>query len=118
MFFVGVNAAGQPALFQMDFGQTGVPEEIVEGVENMQVLFGQIDPLGVVTYLEPHNVTAPQNVVAMRVSLLMRSTENADLETDDQVYNLNGTQVDPVDDSRLRQVFSTTVAVRNRVNVI
>lgn len=118
MFFVGVNVAGQPALFQLDYGATGAPEEIIEGVENMQVLFGQLDALGNVTYLEPHNVTAPNNIVAMRVSLLVRSSETADLETDDQVYNLNGTQVDPVDDSRIRQVFSTTVAVRNRVNVI
>ncbi|MEM1090247.1 MAG: PilW family protein [Pseudomonadota bacterium] len=118
MFFIGVNAGGQPALFQMDYGTDATPEEIIEGVENMQLLFGELDGLGNVTYLEPHLVTTPANIVSMRVSLLLRSTNNADLETDDQTYNLNGTTVDPVDDSRLRQVFFTTVAVRNRVNVI
>ncbi|MEM9532328.1 MAG: PilW family protein [Pseudomonadota bacterium] len=118
MFFIGVNAAGRPALFQIDYGTDALPEEIIEGVESMQVLFGQIDIAGTVTYLEPHLVTDPPNIVSMRVSLLLRSTDNADLEIDDQVYGVNNTTVDPVDDSRLRQVFTTTVAVRNRVNVI
>jgi hypothetical protein len=37
------------------------------------------------------------------------------METDTAVYNLAGTQFDPVDDRRLRQVFSTTAGVRNRL---
>ncbi len=118
MFFVGVNAAGQPALFQSNYGTDAVPEEIVEGVESMQLLFGEVDGLGSVTYLEPDQVTSPINVVSIRVALLMRSTQNADLEVDEALYGLNGTQIDPVDDSRLRQVFFTTVAIRNRINVI
>ncbi len=118
LFFIGINAGGQPSLFQLDYGSDGLPEEIIEGVENMQVQFGELDPLGVVTYLEPHLVTSPQDIVSIRVSLLLRSTNPGDLEVDDQTYILNGTTVDPVDDSRIRQVFFTTVAVRNSVRVI
>ncbi len=118
LFYVGIGASGQPALFQMDFGGDGVPEELIEGVENIQVMYGELDIFGNVNYLEADAVVTPGNIVSIRVSLLVRSNEAADLEVDDQTYDLQGTIVDPIDDSRLRQVFSTTVAVRNRVNVI
>ncbi len=119
LFFVGVGASGEPSLFRWDFGRGGsgaVPEELIEGVESMQVQFGELlDLTGRMQYVQADAVVAPINVVAISISLLIRSPENADLEIDDQTYNLLNTTLDPIDDSRLRQVFTVTAGVRNRI---
>lgn len=119
VFFVGVGIDGGPSLFRMDLGRGGsaaVPEELIQGVESMQVLLGEIvDITGRIQYVEPDQVTNPINIVSISLALLVRSPDNADLETDDQTYDLLSTTIDPVDDSRLRQTFSVTVGVRNRI---
>ncbi len=119
LYFVGVGANGGPSLFRWDFGRGGsgtVPQELIEGVESMQVQFGELlDLTGRMQYVEADAVAAPINVVAISVGLLIRSTDNADLEVDDQTYNLLNTTLDPIDDNRLRQVFSITAGVRNRI---
>lgn len=118
-FFVGVGASGDPSLFRMDFGRGGavaVPEELIRGVESMQLLFGEIlDITGRIQYVEPDDVVNPINIVSMSMSLLVRSPDIADLEVDEQTYDLLQTTIDPVDDSRLRQEFTVTVGVRNRI---
>lgn len=121
-YFVGQNAGGVNSLYRMNFGRGGtnaVPEELVEGVESMQVLYGvMLDNSGRLQYVEADQVTgvgSAINIVSIQVSFLIRSEGNADLELDDQTYALLQTEIDPVDDNRLRRVFTTTVGVRNRI---
>jgi type IV pilus assembly protein PilW len=52
----------------------------------------------------------------MRVSLLLRTLDdNLIGVTDTGTYPLLDETVDPVDDRRLRRVFTTTINLRNRL---
>lgn len=54
-------------------------------------------------------------VLSLEVTLLARSADEYGQEIDTFTYNLAGTQFNPIDDRRLRQVFSSTVGIRNRL---
>lgn len=102
----------QPTLIRTEFGND---EELVEGVEDMQVLYG-LDSDGDQfpnQYFDADNVPNWNNVVAVRIQLLLRSLD--DFVTEDaQTYTFNGVQTTP-NDRRIRQVFTTTIALRNRI---
>lgn len=123
VFFVGRGPSGEPALFRRTHhaaGADGVETlELVEGVENMQVLYGEDldgDRLADV-YRTSVAVGNWTDVVAARVSLLLRTVESGRQENDTAIYNVLGTNVTPpaVDARRHRRVFTTTIALRNRV---
>ncbi|HJP37460.1 MAG TPA: PilW family protein, partial [Gammaproteobacteria bacterium] len=94
------------------------PEEVIEGVENMQILYGE-DTAGndqiADTYVTAAAVADWDNVVSVRVSLLMRSVEEYGPDQDNATYDLLGTIIDPVDDRRRRRVFTATIQLRNRI---
>ncbi|MGE3296760.1 MAG: PilW family protein [Porticoccaceae bacterium] len=123
VFFVGRGPSGEPALFRRTHhaaGADGVETlELVEGIENMQVLYGEDldgDSLADV-YRTSVAVVDWTAVVAARVGLLLRTVESGRQENDTAVYNLLGTDVTPpaADARRHRRVFTTTIALRNRV---
>lgn len=103
---------GLPALYRK-IG-TRNAEELVRGVEDMQIEYGE-DLNGDWTadiYRSANLVTNWQSVVSARISLLMQTTEN-NIASQPQPYTFNGTTVTPTD-RRLRQAFTTVVALRNR----
>lgn len=115
--YLGTNDT-YPSLYRKsrDSGTNTPSESLVEGVENMQILYGWQDGDGNVQYGHAALVADWNQVVSVRIALLMRSLDDGirkDLDT--QIYNLNGTKIDPVDDHRLRQVFTATIAVRNGI---
>jgi type IV pilus assembly protein PilW len=127
-YFVGRGEAGQPALFMRESSNNGTltNQEMVEGVESMQVLYGvDSDNDGALdAYSTAAVVNAASdwpNVVSVRVSLLLRTVDNFGLDTDTGTYDLAGsvatlgTRINPVDDRRLRKVFTSTVSLRNRL---
>jgi type IV pilus assembly protein PilW len=133
-FFIGRGSAGIPALFVTVLqGGALAPREIVEGVENMQILYGldmdappaPLDfPSRYMTANEVNALTAANpeagwpRVMSVRISLLMRTMNisgQADQSPDTNTYNLEGTTVNPVDDRRRRRVFTTTIQLRNRL---
>lgn len=127
-FFIGRRAAaggepaGPPSLY-MQSG-TAAAQELVENVESMQILYGRdtdgngaadeyvtaasAPASGTTAYREWWN-----SIVSARIAVLVRSDQEADTETNSATYALAGTTIDPVDDRRLRQVFTTTVTIRN-----
>lgn len=123
VFYVGARTGGPPALFQQRL-QTGsgtssalVAEELVEGVETMQVRYG-IDAAqdGTIdSYVTANNVANWEQVATVRVSLLVRSPEEYGTEVDDDTYSVDEVIFNPVDDRRIRQVFTATIAIRNRL---
>ena len=94
------------------------PGGLVDGVEAMQVLYGE-DTNGDFVADAYVNASASgvsnwSNVVSVKIALLMRTVSEFGDETDTRTYNLLGTIFDPVDDRRRRRIFTSTVEIRNR----
>ncbi|MEN8218708.1 MAG: PilW family protein [Pseudomonadota bacterium] len=103
--------------------ETSNAEELVEGVENMQIRYGEdTNDDGVIDqYLNSDNVTDMQNVVAIRITLLLNTiTERYDREPDTETYALDpeSSVYGPPDDYFRRAVFTTTVKLRNINNAL
>ena len=117
------NTPSQPSLFREVLGTSGgaaasVAEELIEGVENMQILYGEdtTSDRNIDQYVAANVVTNWDNVFAVRISLLMRSVEN-NVVNQPQAVAFNGATVNSGGgaDRRLRKVFTATIAVRNRL---
>jgi len=104
-------------------GGTGTEQELIEGVENMQLRFGvDNDPAGTVkgnvgSWKTANQVGDWANVVAVRVSLLLRSNSEVQQLELPTTARMNGVDITfPTDGPRFdRRVFTTTIALRNRV---
>lgn len=99
---------------------TGAAEEIVQGVERLQVEYGvDTDNDRIVdTYQKADAVTDWERVVSVRLAMLVRSVEQYGTDTDRRTYQLlTDTTVNPPGDRRLREVFQATVSIRNRVRI-
>jgi type IV pilus assembly protein PilW len=97
-------------------------EEVVEGVENMQLRYNEeIDTnndgtLDSFQYRTADNVTNWQNVRGVMITLLMRTVNqrfDMDMDTDTYLLDPGDDEYDPDDDYRARMIFGTTVMVRN-----
>ena len=125
VYYVGSGADGSPALFQVQLqpsGAVGASQEMVPGVENMQVLYG-VDTTGGSTLTTPNQyLTAAQvdatnnwaNVLSMQVGLLVQSNLGATpLPTAAQEFNVLNSYITAPLDTRLRHVFTATIYLRN-----
>jgi type IV pilus assembly protein PilW len=115
-YSIAAGASGQPALWRADFANN---QELVEGVQEMQILYGiDTDVPGDQfpnRYVDSTLVGANfQNVVAIRVMLLVRSIDDFVTEAPQTYTWINGAQI-LAPDRRLYQVFSNTIALRNRI---
>jgi type IV pilus assembly protein PilW len=91
---------------------------LIEGVEDMQISYGvdtDATPDGTPNYYADGGTAGLDlsKVVSIRVSLLLRTVEN-NIAAKPLPYTYNGTTVTPLD-RRIRRVFSTTIALRNRI---
>ena len=126
-YYIDQNSFGVPALYRTSIGVTDKnatlsQQELVEGVENMQVLLGlDADDDGAADCFKSSvsrcassdSVTVTEdNIVAIRVSLVIRSIAN-NVTSTPQSYVLNGVTITPTD-NYLRKVFTSTVTLRNR----
>lgn len=135
-FFIGMNAQGQPGLYQRRLfvgSSTPAPQELVEGVENMQVLYGFSnqgtsggDGQSVDAWLTADEVPADGfgQVVAVRIALVLRSPDIADGDRSDQDFEMFSEEnritftLSTTGDGRIRQPFSTAIALRNQMLVV
>jgi type IV pilus assembly protein PilW len=125
IIYVQNNTDGDPSLYVKS--GTSPTAEVISGVETMQVLYGldSDDDQNVESFVTADSVTDWQDVLAIRVGLLLRSPkEIAKKGFDTSTYDVNGTTIDPigngtpsapVDDRRLRLVLVTTMGLRNRL---
>lgn len=116
-YFIRNGSSGRPALWQFDnYKAAGGdnPAEIAEGVDNMQIQYGiDANADGIVeSYVAGAAVANWAQVAAVRISLLVSGTDD-NVSTAKQKYNFNGALVTATD-QRLRQVYTTTISVRNR----
>ena len=126
-YFIGQGETGIPTLYRTSFdtGSATVKEKIIEGIENMQILYGEdtdVTADGIANIYHPMNAVADgERVVSVRISLLMRTIEKVSTENDIKTdYQMTGhssataMQIDPLNDRYLRYVFTSTVKLRNR----
>jgi len=108
-YYIGYNEAGEPALFRQTLGNAASMnvEEIVEGVEDMQLLYGEdSDADGTPNrYVDSATVTDWNNIVSVRIELQVRSPED-NVAAKTTAYG----------DRKLRRTFTTSIAIRNRVS--
>ena len=128
-YFIGDTGRGSSALFRENLDLTGTAaggnaQELVEGIENMQILYG-IDTDGDGAPEEYQDAASMgttavlwDNVISIRVGLIAGSVEEYGDETeiDKRDYDVDRDGVvdlsDP-SDRRRRRVFTATVMVRN-----
>lgn len=113
-YSIQTGASGSPALFRQIDADPAT--EIVEGVENMQILYGvDNDQNNTADYYVPAGTAGLDfsRVISVRVSLLIQTIEDnlAKLAVN---YIFNGSSVTPAD-KRLRHVVSSTIALRNKL---
>ncbi len=117
VYYVANNPFDRPSLYQKT-GSTVSAVEVIEGVENMAISLGRdTNTDGVIdTYTNIAGVNENQwvNVGSVKIELLVQSNEENVIE-DVQPYLFRGDAVAGPDDKRLRQVFSSLVAVRGKV---
>jgi len=124
-YFIATGVNAQPALFRATLNSASeitagnarvISNELIEGVENMQILYG-VDGIdsdnSVDYYVSANQVTDMNKVVSIRISLLIRSIDG-NVTSTPRAYTYNGATTTPTD-NRLRRVFSSTIAVRNRL---
>ena len=132
IFFIGQGTSGEPALFRYDYSMGSAAAtfaELVEGIENMQLLFGEdLSPndqdIQPTRYVTADNITDIDNVVSVRISLLVRTPEPLPVQNKAQdwnrtfrllgVDNATGVDITTENDQRVRKVFTTTIFMRNK----
>jgi type IV pilus assembly protein PilW len=135
-FYVGLrtqeDGSKAPALFVQHFASSGgvglTDDELADGIENMQLLFGRdttvprndtVDDFKTADVFATGTAEAQdaawQQVISVRIGLLARSPDSNSGTSHNGAYQVAGTTVNPVNDHRVRQVYETTVALRNRI---
>lgn len=109
--------AGSTSLWRRIGANT--PEELIEGVEQMQLRIGR-DTNGdavVDDYVLASAVTNWNAVHSVEVALLVRSLDGYGGDRDQEAYQLLDVAVPAINDNRMREVFTATVSIRNRMRV-
>lgn len=90
-------------------------EVIADGVENIQFLYGKGDTGQVVQYVNSAAIAAGSwgNIVSVQVAILIRSEKKVKTEAESKTYTLLDTVVTSPSDRYQREVFSTTIQLRN-----
>ena len=103
------GSEGQPALFRND-------AEFLDGIEDLQIVYGEdLDDNDIADYFVPANqVVDMDQVISVRIAVVARSYDDNMTGGIAQNYNVLGTNV-VAPDQRLRQVYTSTIAVRNRL---
>lgn len=140
VFYVGLNDQGNPAMYRLRYGMTpagaveAVNEELVEGVESMQLRFGQDSFTGA---NERPSGNIGQSAVAdelvgasweeswrrvglVQVGLIARSSESAaatqrEVSASTPPLSALGVTVTPPSDAFYRTVYEDSIALRNRL---
>ena len=131
-YFVGDNGIddddGSPnfSLYRQQLGLVGTtlgelaPQELIDGVEQMQILYGvdDDDDGAPDAYVRAGEAALDEDsewrtVVSVNVSLLLRTVDEYGNTTDPRTYQLDDeTAVTPAD-RRQRRLFAVTAVVRN-----
>jgi type IV pilus assembly protein PilW len=131
-YYIGVSSSGtsrslyRRSLVNNAATVTTQAEELLDGIENMQILYGVDTDADDVAeqYVKADQVTVLatwNDVVGVRIGLLVHTPGQVNTVADTTTYNVAGTPIADTGttithggDRRLRYVFTSTVKVRNR----
>ncbi len=122
-YYIG-DDNGNPALWRQYHNGTAITRQaLIEGIENMQLLYGEDGIAGTFDGMPDSYVTADavvnwNSVVAVKIILLVSTVDEYGTEDDDKKYDIYGTPDDDGDDiqpggRRQRKLVSATVLLRN-----
>jgi type IV pilus assembly protein PilW len=111
--------SGEPSLYRQT-GAAQPADQLIEGVQALQLAYAE-DTNGdrvADVYRAASAVTNWDNVLSVSLSMLIRSVEQGS-DVDAKTYQLldatvGGRTLGPFNDRRMRMVFTTTIALRNR----
>jgi type IV pilus assembly protein PilW len=117
VYYIAPGADQDSALWVADLNATGTftTSELVPDIEAMQILYG-VDTTNaqiVSGYVTADQVGDFNTVMSIKVALLAASAPGSAHPTGAKTYNLLGVLVTTPNDTRSRQVFEETIAVRN-----
>jgi len=120
-YFIATGASGNPALFRKDNNAAAV--ELVDGVENMQILYGKdtdgdkVPNIYLAAGAAGLQSTADwSGVVSVRIGILARTVSDKDTDVDTASYDVDGTGLNNFTapgDHHKRRVFQAVVHLRN-----
>jgi len=128
VYFIGTGADGRPALFRGVMPATGDrsamnTRELIQGVEHLHILYGKDTTGDEVpdSFLKAGAAGLTtnndwDNVVNLRISLLVSSDEEIGQDVDIQARTLLDENVAAANDRRFRRVFTTTINLRNKAS--
>lgn len=118
-YYVRNNPSGNPAMYRDD--NLGTAVELVEGIEDLQILYGKDtdgDKVPNIYLPAGHaNLSSAADwaqVVNIRVAILARTVNQEDADVDTRTYVVNGKTVTKTGtDRHTRRVFQATAVLRN-----
>ncbi|MDF0751172.1 PilW family protein [Marinobacter sp. 71-i] len=118
-FYIGQGTNGEPALFRRLMIPLQPPQELVSGVETLQILYGE-DTVGssaADTYLPANQVTNWDAIVSVRFSVMARSQDEVLEEVNNRSFDMLGSEVTQANngDRRVRLISVNTTALRGRM---
>lgn len=118
-YYIGQGTNGEPALFRRLMTPLQPPQELVSGVETLQILYG-VDTNGTNaadSYLPANQVVDWDSVASVRFSVLTRSQDEVLDEENDRSFDMLGSEVAQANngDRRVRLVSISTTALRGRM---
>lgn len=118
VYFIAEGVSKRPSLWQ---NVNGTSLELLEGVDDIHITYG-IDTEATQDFIPNEyklakDVTNWSRVISVRLELLVASIEDK-VVPDHQVYTFPSDAAAPTTatDYRLRQIFTSTIAIRNRIN--
>ena len=122
-YFIDVDDDGNSLNRLMCRGNGGDnAQPIADGISNMQILLGQDSVLSnnafqmasADFYVNRTAITSMNNIVSIRIALLIQSEEAVRTQNVDQTFTLLDAVVRPSDRIK-RQIVTTTIPIRNKV---
>jgi type IV pilus assembly protein PilW len=130
VYYIANGASGRPSLYRARINANGTPgvpsEELVEGVEDMQLLYGQdeLSASGTPTgYISEQGTASTVGAAAVdwrrvgqvQVGLLVGSPDRASSVQAGAAQTLFGVATAAAADGRYRSTYEMTIALRNRL---
>lgn len=122
-YYIGKGAGGGPALWRASYSDglsdngtsLATFEELVEGIENIQILFGvDTNDDGIIeSYDTAENVSHAQ-VASLQLGMIVTSDNESLSTAKSRTLNVIGTMIKTPSDRKLRYVFSSTTKLRNK----